>query len=58
MRIDHCLLTIIGRRILLNNLNNRELNKPYVFPENVNFDQIVELNFFDPIDRCIIKEID
>lgn len=58
MRIDHCLLTIIGRRILLNNLNNRELNKPYVFPENVNFDQIVEPNFFDPIDRCIIKEID
>jgi protein phosphatase 2C family protein 2/3 len=55
-RIDDCLLSDIGRRIVFNNLKLKEVKKPYVFPENVDFDQKVTLDANDHIDKCIIRE--
>lgn len=56
IRIDECLLSHTGKRILFNNLKKKEEKLPYEFPDNVNFDTEVTLDPTNPIDKAIIRE--
>jgi len=46
----------VGRRILFKNLKLKSAKQAYVFPDNVNFDEEIELDPKDEIDKAIIFE--
>lgn len=54
--MDDLLISNAGKRILFKNLQLKENNAKYEFPDDVDFNKQIILDKNDPIDSDIIKE--